>query len=59
MEVENSNPNIYKICDERSITAFDEDDAVVDPFDDREIFGKKNQMNQKKSKLKKLKKFQI
>lgn len=41
MEVENSNPNIYKKCDERSKTAFDEDDSVVDPFDDREIFGKK------------------
>lgn len=52
MEVENSNPNIYKICDERSKTAFDEDDSVVDPFDDREIFGKKN--NTKKIEKKNL-----
>lgn len=51
MEVENSNPNIYKKCDERSITAFDEDDSVVDPFDDREIFGKKMQINSRKKKL--------
>lgn len=39
-ELENLNPNVYRKCDERKITHADEDDDVVDPFDDREIFGK-------------------
>lgn len=39
-EIENLNPNVYKKCAERKRTAADEDDNVVDPFDEREIFGK-------------------
>lgn len=53
MEIENSNPNVYKKCDERSITAYDEDDSIVDPFDDREIFGKKTH-TKKNHKTKKI-----
>lgn len=40
MEVENLNPNVYKKCDDRKVSAADEDDTVTDPFDEREIFGK-------------------
>lgn len=37
--IENENPNVYKKCAQRELTSADEDDNVVDPFDDREIFG--------------------
>lgn len=39
MEVENLNPNVYRKCDDRKVSAADEDDTVTDPFDEREIFG--------------------
>lgn len=42
MELENVNPNVYKKIEERNVTAEEEDDAVVDEFDAREIFGKKS-----------------
>lgn len=42
MEIENLNPNVYKKLGERTITEADEDENVVDIFDDREIFGNKN-----------------
>lgn len=40
MDLENENPNVYQKLDSRSVTADDEDENVVDPFDEREIFGK-------------------
>lgn len=40
--LENQNPTLYGKCSERSITADDEDDFVVDLFDEREIFGTSN-----------------
>lgn len=40
MELENLNPNVYKKSAERAVTSSEEDDNVVDPFDEREIFGK-------------------
>lgn len=39
MEMENENPNIYQKLGSRAVTATDEDENVVDPFDNREIFG--------------------
>lgn len=39
-EIENLNPNVYKKCAERKRTASDEDENILDPFDEREIFGK-------------------
>lgn len=39
MEIENLNPNVYKKVAERQLSSADEDDSVVDPFDEREIFG--------------------
>lgn len=39
MEVENVNPNVYKKCDDRQVSAADEDDNITDSFDEREIFG--------------------
>lgn len=39
MELENLNPNVYKKSAERTVTSSEEDDNVVDPFDEREIFG--------------------
>lgn len=39
MELENVNPNIYKKIEDRVITPEEEDDNVVDEFDEREIFG--------------------
>lgn len=44
MEVENLNPNVYKKCEDRKISASDEDDNVVDPFDEREIFGEQTKI---------------
>ena len=38
--MENQNPTLYKKCTERDVTDADEDDDVVDLFDEREIFGK-------------------
>lgn len=47
MELENLNPNVYKKSAERTVTTSEEDDNVVDPFDEREVFGKQfcTQMN--------------
>lgn len=42
MEIENENPNVYQKLGSRPVTATDEDEDVVDPFDDREIFGINN-----------------
>lgn len=39
MELENLNPNVYKKSAERTVTTSEEDDNVVDPFDEREVFG--------------------
>lgn len=44
MEVENLNPNVYKKCEDRKISASDEDDNMVDPFDEREIFGEQTKI---------------
>lgn len=40
MELENVNPNVYRKIEDRSVTPEEEDDNVVDEFDEREIFGK-------------------
>lgn len=40
-ELENVNPLIFKKSDARSYKKADYDENVVDPFDEREIFGKK------------------
>jgi hypothetical protein len=37
--LENINPKLYRKCEEREITAEEEDDNLVDPFDSREVFG--------------------
>uniref|UniRef100_A0A182M2C6 MIP18 family-like domain-containing protein n=1 Tax=Anopheles culicifacies TaxID=139723 RepID=A0A182M2C6_9DIPT len=37
-ELENNSPNVYKKCEDRKLTKDDEDEDVVDPFDEREIF---------------------
>ncbi|KAH8302045.1 hypothetical protein KR044_002236 [Drosophila immigrans] len=37
-EIENLNPSVYDKIKEREKTANDEDEAIVDPFDKREIF---------------------
>lgn len=39
-ELENVNPLIFKKSDARSTKDTDYDESVVDPFDEREIFGK-------------------
>jgi hypothetical protein len=39
-ELENINPSIYKKTDEREVTKSELDEDVVDPIDEREIFGK-------------------
>lgn len=38
--MENINPNIYKKTDDRSVTKDELDEDVIDPIDEREIFGK-------------------
>lgn len=38
-ELENVNPQIFKKSDARSTNDRDYDENVVDPFDEREIFG--------------------
>lgn len=40
MDLENENPNVYQKLSSRSVTDDDENENVVDPFDEREIFGK-------------------
>lgn len=40
MELENEKPNVYEKQSSRLVTAADEDEDVVDPFDEREVFGK-------------------
>ena len=40
MTLENANPVVYESSKAREITDSDEDDDVIDKFDDREIFGK-------------------
>ncbi|XP_019558235.1 MIP18 family protein galla-2-like [Aedes albopictus] len=37
-ELENINPHVYRKCEDRRLTKDDENDDVVDPFDEREIF---------------------
>uniref|UniRef100_A0A182J0Z7 MIP18 family-like domain-containing protein n=1 Tax=Anopheles atroparvus TaxID=41427 RepID=A0A182J0Z7_ANOAO len=37
-ELENINPNVYKKCEDRKLTIDDENEDVVDPFDEREVF---------------------
>ncbi|XP_050517117.1 MIP18 family protein galla-2 isoform X2 [Diabrotica virgifera virgifera] len=37
-QLENQNPNVYKTTDDRTATLDEEDDTVVDEFDQREIF---------------------
>ncbi|CAG9841009.1 unnamed protein product [Diabrotica balteata] len=37
-QLENQNPNVYKKSDDRTATLDEEDDTVVDEFDQREIF---------------------
>lgn len=39
-ELENINPNVYKKTDERRVTKNDLLEDVVDPIDEREVFGK-------------------
>lgn len=39
MELENEKPNIYEKQTDRTFTDADEDENVVDPIDEREIFG--------------------
>uniref|UniRef100_A0AAG5D813 MIP18 family-like domain-containing protein n=1 Tax=Anopheles atroparvus TaxID=41427 RepID=A0AAG5D813_ANOAO len=36
--LENINPNVYKKCEDRKLTIDDENEDVVDPFDEREVF---------------------
>lgn len=40
MELENNSPSVFKKLEERTVSCFDQDDDVADPFDTREIFGK-------------------
>lgn len=42
MELENEKPNVYEKLSSRPLTAADEDEDVVDPFDEREVFGKQS-----------------
>lgn len=42
-ELENVNPLIFKKSDARSTKKTDYDESFVDPFDEREIFGKQTQ----------------
>ncbi|XP_058464602.1 MIP18 family protein galla-2 [Malaya genurostris] len=37
-ELENINPSVYGKCEDRKITKDDENEKVIDPFDEREIF---------------------
>lgn len=37
--LENINPNVYEKLSDRSITAEELDDDIVDEFDAREVFG--------------------
>lgn len=39
-DLENENPNIYKKTEARIITEDERNDDVIDPIDEREIFGK-------------------
>lgn len=40
-ELENINPNVFKKTAERRVTKTEMDENVVDPIDEREIFGEK------------------
>lgn len=40
-DIENLNPHVFEKCSDRKITATEEDDNEVDPFDTREVFGNK------------------
>ena len=40
MSLDNANPIVYERTKERELRPEDEDDDVVDEFDDREVFGK-------------------
>ena len=39
MSLENANPTVYERQNDRIITVGEEDDAVLDEIDDREVFG--------------------
>jgi hypothetical protein len=39
-ELENINPSIYKKCAARNVTTIELNEDEIDPFDEREIFGK-------------------
>jgi len=39
MELENTNPNIYKKTDERPVTENEMNESTADPIDSREVFG--------------------
>lgn len=37
--MENINPNVFRKTESRQITAQDLDESIVDPIDQREVFG--------------------
>lgn len=39
-ELENINPHVYKKTAERTVTSNDYNEDVVDPIDEREVFGR-------------------
>lgn len=39
MELENTNPNVFKKIEDRIVTPEEENNDIVDEFDSREIFG--------------------
>uniref|UniRef100_A0A1B6JBL3 MIP18 family-like domain-containing protein n=1 Tax=Homalodisca liturata TaxID=320908 RepID=A0A1B6JBL3_9HEMI len=38
LNLENLNPKLYRKCEEREISKYEEDDDIVDEFDSREVF---------------------
>lgn len=38
MTLDNINPVVYQVSDDRAITADEEDDDVIDEIDSREVF---------------------
>ena len=44
-ELENINPNVFKKTDERDVTRDELNENVVDPIDEREIFGEKYEIS--------------
>ena len=37
-ELDNLNPTVYDVAEHRDVTAAEQDDSIVDPFDAREVF---------------------